>query len=103
MDYVAEGGFAFSGINGWLDKTSGFAVLLVGDSDEPSPQWRNCTRAADHEALPAAADDIAAGGAGITSNGGNAATSCRGGGFGDFRAGLPVRQREDVTNASAGC
>src|ERR1700720_714798 len=72
MDYVAEGGFAFSGINGWLDKTSGFAVLLVGDSDEPSPQWSNGTRAADHEALPVDADDIAAGRVRITSNVGNA-------------------------------
>ena len=91
MDYVAEGGFAFSGINGWLDKTSGFAVLLVGDSDESSPQRSNGTRAADHEALPVDADDIAAGRVRITSNVGNAATSCGGGGFGDFRAGLPVR------------
>jgi len=103
MDYVAEGGFAFSGINGWLDKTSGFAVLLVGNSDESSPQRSNGTRATDHEALPVDADDIAAGRVRITSNVGNAATSCGGGGFGDFRAGLPVRQREDVANASAGC
>ena len=52
LDDVAEGGFALSGINGGLDKTGGFAVLLIGHSNDASPQRSNGTRAADHQLFP---------------------------------------------------
>jgi len=46
---VAESGLALSGINSGLDETSRFAVLLIGDRNEPGPQWSNGTCATDHE------------------------------------------------------
>ena len=91
-----------SGINGGLNKTSGFAVLLIGHSNDASPQRSNGTRAADYEGLPVNADDIAAGGVSVAGNVWNAATPSGVRRFGDFRIGLPGWQREDVADASAG-
>ena len=71
-------------------KPADLPFCLVGDSDESGPQWSNGTRAADHEGLSVDADDIAAGRICVTSNVGNAATSCGVVGLGTFELACQV-------------